>query len=117
MTQFSNPRLSAEFPDWPNGGFTCQCKFAFEHHPSRGMRIVRTTTNKAGGWCKPKCDTYGGWGVIVDGADGKTYILQYAKHGYHHIYVKQHDFLHAECVHPGSERFEYLKALIVQGNA
>lgn len=111
---FTNPRHAAEFNDWPIGsGNTGNCKFFFESDPKRGHRLVRVTTNKSGRWCKPKKDTYGGDGAIVDGDDGRTYILQFASRG-GFIYVKRSDFMHAESVFPDKPRYEELKALIEQ---
>jgi hypothetical protein len=115
MLTFSNPRMTAEFNDWPIGGANVgKCKFGFESHPKRGLRLTRQTTNKYGSWCKPKLDTYGGPGAIVDGSDGKTYVLQFAGEPYDFLYVKRHDFMHAESVFPDNPRFQEFKDLIAQ---
>jgi hypothetical protein len=74
--RFSNPRLRAEFSGWPNGRRGgCLCVFEVERHPVRGWRFVRTTTGK------PKLGTYGGPACIVDGSDGKPYLLHHAGEG------------------------------------
>ncbi len=84
---FSNPRLRAEIPDWPLGGSKRGlCVFAMEHHPKRGYRFTRTTTGK------PKTSTYGGKLAIVDGSDGRTYIIQHAGM-YQAIVVWRSDFM------------------------
>lgn len=72
MITFSNPRSFATFPDWPLGGNKRgECKFWIESSPKKGHRFVRQTTGK------PKTATYGGKGAIVDGSDGRTYLIQY----------------------------------------
>jgi hypothetical protein len=104
MLPFSNPRLVAEFNDWPIGGnHRGQCKFVVELGNKRGIRISRTTTDKNGAWCKPKFTTYGGPAVIVDGSDGKTYILQ-AVPIYNGIHVIRHDFMDA-CLPGGRPQY------------
>lgn len=69
MVKFSNPRRHAEFNDWPSGGKRVNCVFNVESHPKRGERVSRITTGK------PKYTTYHDKCAIVDGDDGKTYIL------------------------------------------
>lgn len=116
---FDNPRLRAEFADWPSGGKRVSCVFQVEHHPKRGWRIGKTTTGK------PKFSTYGGQAAIVDGSDGKTYLLQVAE-GYGFVKIMSHDFMNAPAAigmesavfasnEPDLHR-ELLK-LIVQGGA
>ncbi len=74
---FNNPRKFAEFGDWPCGRHWCKCRFEVESN-SRGERVLRFTENKARtGWNKPKKTTYADAFVIVDGDDGKTYLLSY----------------------------------------
>lgn len=73
MITFSNPRLAADFPDWPMGGNKRgRCTFTVEYNPKRGYRFIRQTTGK------PKATTFGGPAAIVDGSDGRTYLLQKA---------------------------------------
>lgn len=69
MINLSNPRLSATIENWPMGfRKTATCKFETEH--KNGMsRIVKTTTGK------PKCFTYHKQVCLVDGDNGKIYIL------------------------------------------
>jgi hypothetical protein len=106
MIVFSNPRLSAEFDDWPSGSVRVKCKFQVEQDPKRGWRVSRTTTDKHGTWCKPKVTTYGGPAVIVDGSDGRTYILQICgSHGFGSggfINVKRSDFFDASAEMDGN---------------
>jgi hypothetical protein len=95
MVKFSNARLTAEYDDWPIGGSNRgQCKFAVEDGGRRGTRVSRTTTDKHGRWCKPKYTTYASHHAIVDGDDGKTYILSLTDYGF--VSIKRHDFMSAE---------------------
>ena len=72
---FTNPRTEAEFDDWPFGRHRCKCRFTVETG-KRGQRVARVTENKTRtGWNKPKRTTYAPRFVIVDGSDGKTYLL------------------------------------------
>lgn len=76
MITFSNPRLIAEFDDWPIGG-TARGKCRFEVlHEKKGWRVRKATTDKDGNWCKPKLTTFGGPAAIVNGSDGRTYVIQ-----------------------------------------
>lgn len=119
MLTFINPRLEAKFEDWPIGGSNRgQCVFKAECGGNKGWRVTRTTTDKNGRWCKPKADTYATRVAIVDGDDGKTYILKYAG-SYDHITINRHDFMNAGefkeyYAAQGTPRFDELMALIVQ---
>ena len=72
--KFSNPRLRAEIADYPIGGSRRGlCVFEIIHKEGKGWKFFRTTTGK------PKGDiAYGRAGCIVDGDDGRTYLLQRA---------------------------------------
>jgi len=120
---FSNPRLRAEFLDWPLGGSKRGwCMFQVERDPSgkAQWRVSRTTTGK------PKFTTWSGQACIVDGSNGRTYILQVAKI-YGFVKIMRSDFLDAssdigrntasvfEDHEP--ELHKELMALIVQGGA
>ena len=109
---YSNPRLHAEFPDWPLGGLRRGlCVFDVQHVPGKGYRFSRVTTGK------PKFDTYGGKAAIVDGDDGRTYLLQANIYG---IKVSRSDFMNSEegTVYLDSkpERYKELADLIMQAN-
>jgi len=114
MITFSNPRLTAEFTDWPIGGSNRGlCKFAVEDGGKKGKRVSRTTTDKNGRWCKPKYTTYSEKVCIADGSDGKTYILSYSK-TYNFVSIHRHDFMSAERSgsFPKDDDFGTLVALI-----
>lgn len=117
MIQFSNPRLHAEFPDWPLGGSKRGlCVFTVETN-KKGSRILRTTTGK------PKASTYSTKVAIVDGSDGKTYLLHY-NDTYNSVDIYQSDNAHnahfdvnGDHYHPqGSPLFYTLIELINQAN-
>lgn len=95
MITFTNPRHLAEFDDWPSGRDRVKCKFYIEHDAKRGWRVCRQTTDKHGKWCKPKTKTFSGMACIVDGSNGKTYILQLAQ-AYGFVTVSRHDFMDAD---------------------
>jgi len=120
MLTYSNPRLVAEFNDWPIGGSQRgQCKFEVQAADPRTAktRVARTTTNKAGQWCKPKLTTYVALACIVDGSDGRTYILGWIPE-YESIRVQRSDFMDQEHSYKDSQkpeeqaRFAELMALI-----
>jgi len=70
MITFMNPRTTATFTNWPlGGGKRGQAVFSVETHPTRGQRAARTTTGK------PKYTTYANQVIIVDGSNGRTYLL------------------------------------------
>ena len=77
MITFSNPRIKAELTDYPIGaGRRGLCVFEVKFTLKKGWKFYRTTTGK------PKSDiAYGGRGCIVDGDNGRTYLLQRGNYG------------------------------------
>jgi hypothetical protein len=67
---YSNPRMRAVIPNWPNGGKRVTATLEIEIVKGRGERAVRTTTGA------PKKLTYADRMRIVDGDDGQTYIAR-----------------------------------------
>jgi hypothetical protein len=123
---FSNPRILAEFNDWHLGGSKRgTMKFSIEFNQKRGYRFVRQSIDPTTGKpSKPKTETYGGKGAIVDGSDGKTYLIQFAGI-YDFITIRRHDFMCADpaiiggdhAVFPDKdERFPRLALLIKRAN-
>ncbi len=75
LPKMSNPRTYTLIEGWPFGRRRCRAKFWVEGKPGR-ERVVRVTENKTRtGWNKPKKLTYARRCAIVDGDDGKTYLL------------------------------------------
>ena len=93
---FTNPRRIAEFKDWPSGRHRVRCRFEVENKVIKGWemeRVARRTTRPirthgvdcvgecvcSQSWSKPKRTTYYNRCVVVDGSDGKTYVLAYSQ--------------------------------------
>ena len=74
MTNYSNPRVHAEIPDWPSGARRVKAVFYVEQTP-KGERAVRITTGA------PVKLTFARRMRIVDGDDGRTYIVRDHGHG------------------------------------
>lgn len=74
---YSNPRMHAVIENWPSGSMRTTATFAIETHPTRGQRATRFTLRpKTGKPSATKVLTYASKVRIVDGDDGKTYILE-----------------------------------------
>ncbi len=99
MTTYSNPRMHAQFDDWPSGRHRVTAIFAIEQS-NRGERALRITSNpKTGKFNKPKKTTYAVKARIVDGEDGKTYIANLTQYG-HISFMESNLQYSAESVHP-----------------
>ena len=114
MPTYSNPRTEAEFDDWPFGRQRCRCRFVVETDKRGRQRVARTTENKTRtGWNKPKRTTYAERFVIVDGDDGKTYLLSYHTDYGEAVGVCMSDVQHtAGGFRPEDSEFAEFKALI-----
>lgn len=109
---YTNPRMAAVFPDWPYGrDVKTQATFTIETHPKRGQRAVRVTLDpRTGRPSAPKTLTYADAQRIVDGDDGKTYILVLSMYG--NITAMQSNMqFQEESVHEGDPRFPALRDL------
>jgi len=112
MTIYSNPRMEARIENWPLGGSKRGvAMFCVESDPKRGERAVRTTRDPASGkFSAPKKLTYANRVRIVDGDDGKTYIIAHTPHGF--IVVMQGGMQYqAETIHDRDPRFAEVMAL------
>jgi len=74
MIQLTNPRTEATIENWPYGRKQVTANFEVEAN-KRGERVKRTTTGK------PKATTYYAKCRIVDGDDGRTYVLAQTEFG------------------------------------
>lgn len=118
--KFSNPRMTAEFNDWPIGGdHRGQCKFTVETDKKRGQRVARQTTDKNGRWCKPKYTTYANQARIVDGDNGRVYLLMWSTAYGSAVTIKSHDMQHDQSfpdlphyVTPDHERYKEIIELV-----
>ena len=80
MTTYSNPRMHAVVENWPSGTHRTTATFNVETHATRGQRGTRFTLNpKTGKPSATKVLTYAGQVRIVDGDDGKTYLIEYSR--------------------------------------
>lgn len=113
---YSNPRQFAEFSDWPFGRQRVRCAFNVETDRQGRERVARVTENKTRtGWNKPKKTTYANRARIVDGSDGKTYLLLETKYGFIEVrkanMQEEHETVHGDT---DPARYASLLALIQQ---
>lgn len=79
---YSNPRLEAVIQDWPIGNKRTTATFRVETHPTRGQRGTRFTIDpKTGRPSATKVLTYAAMVRIVDGDDGRTYLIERSIYG------------------------------------
>src|SRR6516225_4781251 len=103
MTTYSNPRMRA---NWPDGGKRVTATFKIETVKGKGQRAVRTTTGK------PKKLTYAYRMRIVDGSDGRTYIVEDHGGTYGFIGIRQGNMKYSEeIIHSDNPRYAELQAL------
>jgi hypothetical protein len=108
---YSNPRLTAEFTNWPYGALRTTATFSVEKTPGRGERAVRVTIDpKTGRPTAPKKLTYARKVRIVDGDDGKTYLIEKTLYGFVSVMRSDMKFQH-ETLHEDNERFAAVDAL------
>ena len=106
---YSNPRLQAVISNWPFGGKRATAYFQIDQHGNkeRGTRFL--TLN--GKQFATKKLTFAHKARIVDGSDGRTYILELTQYG-GHISVKRGDMKYdEENIFPDNPRYAELKAL------
>lgn len=107
---YSNPRMEAVISNWPFGGKRATAYFLIDQTPNkqkeRGTRFL--TLN--GKQFATKKLTYAHKARIVDGSDGRTYILELNFSGF--ISVMRGDMKYGEeAIFDHDARFEGLKAL------
>lgn len=112
MIQYSNPRLAASFTDWPSGRHRTTAHFSIETHPKRGERAVRVTLHPVtGAPSAPKMLTYAKQVRIVDGDDGRTYLLELSMWT-HFVTVMRGDMkFQEEVIYDTDERYPALLAM------
>lgn len=102
--KYSNPRMNATIENWPSGSQRVTATFTIEQDPKKGERAVRTTNGA------PKKLTFAVKQRIVDGDDGRTYILRLTDYG--HISVMQGDMKYSnEAVFERDPRYAEMLAL------
>lgn len=109
---YSNPRLHAEIPNWPMGGNKRGLAFfTIEIAPGKGERGIRITKHDdSGKVSKPKIMTFATKARIVDGDDGKTYIIELSMYGFISIMQSNMQF-QQETIHEDDLRHAELLAL------
>lgn len=109
-TKYSNPRMEAIIPDWPSGSHRTEAHFKIEQHPKRGERATRTTKHPITGKpSAPKLNAYAHKARIVDGDDGRTYVIEFHGSG---ISVKNGDMKYShEYISMEDAKFTEVKAL------
>jgi hypothetical protein len=112
--QYSNPTMTLTVNDWPYGQYRTTATFLVETHPTRGERGTRTTVDpKTGRTSKPKVLTFGRHARIVQGDDGRTYILV-ATGG--HLSVMQSNMqFQQEAIFPSDARYGALLKMVTEG--
>ena len=109
---YSNPRMKAVIEDWPIGQHRTRAIFSIEQNPKKiGQRACRVTVNpNNGALSSPKKLTYALISRIVDGDDGKTYVLNLTSFG--HISVFQGNMQYnEEAIFENDPRYNEIKAL------
>ncbi len=108
--RYSNPRMEAVIENWPIGGKRTTATFRIET-TSRGQRGTRFTLDpKTGKPSATKVLTYATKVRIVDGDDGRTYILELTMYGF--ISVMQSSMLYqAETIYQHDSRYAETLAL------
>ena len=111
MLTYSNPRTVAEFSDWPFGrDLKTPCAFTVETVAGKGQRVSRVTIDpKTGRACAPKRTTFARRAVIVDGDDGKTYVLALTMYGLVSVMQSNLQFSQ-ESLGPEDPRFNSIRA-------
>jgi hypothetical protein len=112
--KYSNPRKQAIIQDWPIGGNARGSAIFKIEANKRGERATRETEKRNGTWGKPKLGTYAQLTRIVDGDDGRTYVMSYG--AYDMISIMRGDMKYSEeTIHRGDERFEETLAMLKGG--
>lgn len=114
MKTYSNPTMTRNIENWPYGrDMRTLASFYIETDPKRGQRAVRRTVDPRNGTLSaPKKLTFADRMRIVDGSDGKTYILEDNSRSYDHLTVMQSNMKFTEeSIYKDDPRFAQLKAL------
>lgn len=107
--KYSNPRMNATIEDWPYGQYRTTAKFSIETNGNKQRAVRITTDPKTGRETAPKKLTYAQKARIVDGDDGRTYILEWS--GFHISIMKGDMKFQHEVIFEKDERFNEVKAL------
>lgn len=78
---YTNARHEAHFTDWPHGSLRTSCTFKVETVKGKQRASRVTVDPKTGRPSKPKTTTYAPRVAIMDGDDGRTYIVEVTMYG------------------------------------
>lgn len=111
---YSNPRLEAVIENWPSGSKRTTATFRVESHASRGERATRTTIDpRTGRPSAAKVLTFSRKCRIVDGDNGRTYLIRLTEYG--HISIMRSDMqLQEESIFETDPRYAAVAALFDQ---
>jgi len=101
---YSNPQKELTVNDWPYGKNRVTAIFSIESG-KKGERAVRVTENPRGGWNKPKKLTFDRKMRIVDGDDGKTYIIGLSNYGFITVMQSNMQYM-SESIHQDDDRYQ-----------
>jgi len=104
MMNYSNPQKELTVNDWPYGKNRVTAIFSIESG-KKGERAVRVTENPRGGWNKPKKLTFANKMRIVDGDDGKTYIIGLSNYGFITVMQSNMQYM-SESIHQDDDRYQ-----------
>lgn len=111
MITYSNPRLEAVIENWPSGAKRTTAHFKIEARPGKGERATRFTIDpKTGQASAIKVLTFATKARIVDGDDGRIYIIEKSMAGFISVMRGDMKFEH-ESVWTTAPRFAAMDAL------
>ena len=109
---YSNPRMHADIPNWPMGGnHRGVATFTVESKPGKGERVVRTTRRDDGRQAAGKMLTFSVRQRIVDGSDGKTYIIRLTEYAFISVMQGGMQFQAEDAIFPNNPRYPAIRAL------
>lgn len=106
--QYSNPQMERTFDDWPYRQVQTTCVFEVTHRNNRERCQRRTQEPMSKRWNNPKLTTYGLKCRIMDGDDGKIYVVTWNNYGFFNV-MRSCLKLQQESVSLGDPRFEDMR--------
>lgn len=103
---YSNPRKKAVIENWPSGSRRVTATFTVEAVKGKGERVTRETTGAV------KKLTYARCVRIVDGSDGRTYILEKSPFAEHISVMQSNMKFQHEVIYKDNPRFAATAALL-----
>src|SRR5882672_4282353 len=108
--KYSNPRMTAVIEGWPYGRFQTTARFHIETNGNKQRAVRITVDPKTGRDTAPKKLTYANKARIVDGDDGRTYIIEWSNWGFISVMKGDMKFSH-ESINELDPRFAEVRAL------